>query len=787
MIRQIADTILAFPKTLIIAFLILTTLSIWPALQVEADFNLERFFPVGDQTIADYQQLTEEFGRDDNILIVAFQDDELFSPPVLNDIRKITRAFSDIPHIKRVNSLWNSERIKSEGGTLKTESYFEDSAPLKEVHFEQIRDEMLNDPFVSGILLGDDAQTTAIYLTIEEEKNHFEIREKIISEMDEVLASFDRYDFKRSGIPYFRNQYVHMLNREIIVYITVASFFILLLLWYLFRNVYGVLIPISIVWITIFFTLSVLSLTGGYFEILSSTIAPILLCVGVADSVHMLTKYNDARRQGMNNKSALREALMILGTATLLTSVTTAIGFGTLMTSNVIPMRSFGAYTAAGVIIAFIVTILLLPSFMQLVRIKRPIVQQDMSSPDHLGRILRTSHTLARRYPARIVTISLLVVILVGAGITQIRVNNLVFDDVGTDSPLIEQSDFIGEHLSPQFPMEFVIDTGLENGVYDPDLLKRIAAFESFLKEYDEIKRTTSLTTLLQRIHLQMSPDAAATDPLPDSRAMIAQYLLLFELTGSDGIESVTDFNYEKVRVSALMHDVGSYRINQMRKEIESYLADNFEDEHILHTGTTILVADLTGNIVQSLAISIMLAFLFISLIMAMMFKNIKLVFISLAPNLIPLIITAGVMGYFGIDIKPSTAVIFTIAFGIAVDDSIHFLSRFRIETLRGLSLEDALKVTTERTGRAIILTSAILLVGFGVLGTSDFHSTMLLGLLTCLTIFVAIVADLFFLPSLIYLLKPDLRKARQSTSFFGFDGDTKSDKHKPLTEKSAG
>ncbi len=763
MIRRIADFILAFPKTLIISFLIIAVAAVWPALQVEADFNLEGFFPEDDQTITDYRELTDEFGRDDNVIIVAFKTTELFSESVLTDIRQMTDSLKQVSHVTSVQSLWNAGRITASGGSLRVEDYFDDETDLRLDSLEAIQEEMQDDPYVSGILLGDDLQTTALYISIDDDKNNFEKREEVIGGMNEVLASFDHYDFKRTGIPYYRNQYVHKLNQEIIFYVSIASVLILILLWYLFRNVYGVLIPISIVWITILFTVAVLSLTGGYFEILSSTIAPILLCVGVADSVHMLTKYNDARLQGMNNRAALREALMILGTATLLTSITTAIGFGTLITSNVIPMRSFGVYTAIGVLIAFIVTVLLLPSFMQVIKIKRPIVQKDMFTQDQMGRILRYSHLLARKYPGRIVTISLLVVLLIGAGLFQLRVNSRVFDDIGPNSPLIEKSNFIGEHLTPQFPMEFVIDSGEDEGAYDPDLLQRISDFEDFLLDYDEIKRSNSLTTLLRRIHLQMNPDAAESSPLPDNRAQIAQYLLLFEMTDGGGVESVTDFNYQKIRVSARMIDVGSHRTNQMREEIRAYIDEHFEQEEVLYTGTTMLVADLTGNIVYSLAASIMLAFLFISILMALMFKNAKLVLISLAPNMIPLIVTAGVMGYFGVDIKPSTAVIFTIAFGIAVDDSIHFLSRFRIETLRGLSLSDALKITTEKTGRAIILTSAILLVGFGVLATSDFQSTMLMGLLTCLTIFVAIGADLFFLPSLIYLIKPDLSKARSS------------------------
>jgi predicted RND superfamily exporter protein len=187
-------------------------------------------------------------------------------------------------------------------------------------------------------------------------------------------------------------------------------------------------------------------------------------------------------------------------------------------------------------------------------------------------------------------------------------------------------------------------------------------------------------------------------------------------------------------------------------------LNEHFPESRLQQSGTSILVSDLTGNMVRSLTSSILLAVLFIGGIMAWLFRSAKLITISLLPNLVPLFVTAGVMGYFGIDLKPSTAVIFTIAFGIAVDDTIHFLSRLRLESWKDQDLRTAIRITTEKTGRAILLTSAILLTGFGTLMTSDFTSTVWMGSLVSLTIFVALIADILFLPALLYWMKPDLK-----------------------------
>jgi len=767
-LEPIARFILQNRKVIFIIAIVLSFSALYPALNIKSDFSLEGFFPENDPTIDDYRTFSEEFGRDDNIILIGLDSDQLFSQKVLSDIRALADSLANIPFIVEVRSIWDAERLVNNEGQLTSEPYLSTAFNTDENGeiFEALKLEMTSDPFIQGLILNKKGTFTAIVMEVDENENNFPSREIIIREMRKVLAPFQQeYDIYIAGIPFFRNQYIHLLNGEIIFYISISSVLIIILLWFLFRSVQGILIPILIVWLTILFTLAILQLSGGYFEVLTSSIAPILLCVGIADSVHMLAKYNDGRFVGLTRGKALKESLIVLGSATFLTSVTTAIGFGTLLTSNVIPMRTFGVYTAIGVMIAYVITIFMLPSLMPLFKDTNRIKATQGRIHNAIGSFLiRMFHLAQRRHKAVVLT-TLVITLIAAYGMTHLRVNGYVFDDVGRDSPLVTDSNIISERLSPQFPLEIIIDTGAENGITDPDFINRIHDFEAFLLNYDEIEKTLSIATVLKRIHLTMSPDEAAINALPDRRDLISQYLLLAEMTGTDALDSFTDFTYSRARISTQTFDVGSYRINQIREELRIYIAQHFPNEQITLTGTTILVADLTDNIVYSLASSIGLAFLFISMIMAWLFRNYKLVLISLIPNLMPIVFVAGIMGYFGIDIKPSTAVIFTIAFGIAVDDSIHFLARFRIETRRGKELVEAIRYTTEKTGRAILLTSAILVVGFGTLGFSDFESTMLMGRLVCLTIVVAVIADLLFLPALIYWLKPDLDSVRKRTA----------------------
>jgi predicted RND superfamily exporter protein len=760
-LKQFGEFILAHPKSVLFGLTILLFASIFPASNIRTDFNLEGFYPDEDPVIADYEKLEEEFGRDDNSIIIGFKTDSLFTEKVLLDLESITEQLGEIDYLAEVLSILDAQEIKSEEGQLTFAPYFDLENSTNE-QLSNVKQNITLDPFLNGALINSSGNATAIVLRINEEENTFFNRNYIIDSINDVLEEYrSDYEFHTSGIPYFRNQYVNLLNGEIVMYIAISSILIILLLWYIYRTIWGVLFPMVIVWSTLLLTVAIIQLTGGYLEIMSSTIAPILLCVGVADAIHMISKYDDARESGFSKHNSIIEMLKTLGSATFLTSLTTAIGFATLFTSTVMPMRRFGIYTAAGVLIAYLVTIFFLPVILSRLKSKRIFDEKSGSFYPLLQKWLNKLAGLNRLNYRKVVIFGLLVTVIFSIGITKIEVNGQVFDDVGDDTELMQDSHFFSEQIAPQFPMEFLINTEEPDGALSVDLLQRVSQFEQKLLEYPEIHRVVGLHTLMGEVHRVLTDGERNKDlnnPLPESDQAIAQYTLLMEINEADELYNLVDFDYRKLRITAQTEDAGSKRINEIRDEFRSEMKRLFPDEEVTVTGTTILSADLTDKIVYSLAWSIMLAIIAITLIMATLFKSFKMALIALVPNLIPLLIVGGVMGYAGVDIKPSTAVIFTIALGIAVDDSIHYLARFRIEYLKSKAMLPSLTATTVRTGRAIIVTSLILIAGFGTLITSAFTSTAMMGILVCTTIFGALLADLFVLPSLFYWLKPKLK-----------------------------
>jgi len=756
--NRLADFLIRYPKSVLLSIVVLMFAAIYPASKIQADFSLEGFFPKNAPTILDYQRFLNDYGRDDNVIAIILQADDVLSEPVLQAIQTTSDSILTVYGIDKTISLLTAERLVSDNGQLITQKWIE-QRPISSDRRDSLLASWADDPFLADLIVNKSGTVTGLYVELSADMVTYTHRQRIINEIEPYLKGLHHVaNVQITGIPYFRNMYVNRLNEQIIFYISLSSVLIIFLLWFLYRNWRDVLLPIGIVWLTILLTVAVLQLTGGFFEIMSSTIAPILLCVGIADSIHMMSKYNDELIHGTQPDQSIKNALVTMGTATFLTSVTTAIGFATLSTSNVLPMRNFGLYTAVGVMIAFLVTIFVLPSLLKLSGEPPKIKPGKEWLHKLMGRLLERLDAIVYLHRKSIVLGTLLITAVIGYGITELRVNSHIFDDVGKESDLLQAAQFASENLTPQFPLEIIISTGVENGINDPDLLARVDSLHHYLQTFPVFRKVNSFASLMRETQSLLDPEAAVLNPLPDSPEKIAQYQLLLELTGSEAVTSYTDFDYSEMRVSVLTEDMGSYRMNTLRDTLDAFIKAQFPNEKVMMTGSNILVADLTHNIVNSLTWSILLAIVLIGLIMWALFKKPSLIFISMLPNVIPLLITAGIMGYLQIWIKPSTAVIFTIAFGIAVDDTIHYLARLRLESKKSrASFRPTIRLTTEKTGRAMILTSIILIAGFGTLGFSDFDSTRLMGLLVSLTILSALVADLVFLPALVYWIKPDL------------------------------
>ncbi len=747
---RIAETFIRHLKPAFILLLVCSASAMLYLLSsgIRIDYNVESFLPEDHPVIQRYRSFSEQFPRDDAFVIVAFESDSLFSGSVLTDVRDLTRAFEKIPTVDKVLSITNHERLTVLDDEIRLEreiSYFGTDRDLLQV--QKLR--ILTDTTAVGYLVSRRGDVAAFYVHMAIEGAGYEEREVVIDGVVAVTDAFsDRYDFKYSGIPYIRNVYVDSIGAESRRYVGLSTLVILVALFWLFGNVRGVVLPLLIVYLGMLWTISIMMATGASMDILSSTIAAIILVVGVGDSVHLLSRYNDGLALGLEPREAVRDMIVRLGSATFLTSVTTAVGFATLTTSPIVPVKQFGLFTAVGVIATFFISIIVLSSALTWMP---PPKRPGRWMSDLFNGFLRRIDVFCATHWRSILWSGLAISVLAGYAARDLRVNSYVNDDLGPRTRIYQDMAFIQDKLASPFPLEILIEGEGIDAMHDPEILRRVRELQQYLDTEPAVGRTISIVDLLSELNRTLNPEHAA-DGLPDDPDLVAQYLFLLEMVGPDETMRLISPDHSKLRVATLIDDVGSAALNPMLARLDSVMDLVLPDDVTSSwTGTVVLVSTVSDLIIDSLLISIGLAFVFISLIMALLFRNSALLVISLLPNIFPLIVIAGVMGFLGIDVKPATAVIFSISFGIAVDDTIHFLARFRQELRLGRHMEESIRLSLLGTGKAIILTTIILAGGFAVLTTSQFQSSNYMGGLVSLTLVAALAADLLLLPALLH------------------------------------
>lgn len=763
--ERLADALLRHPR-LVFAATLLSSLALGVYLLVGGvrfDFNLEGFLPSGDPTIQQYRAFAETYEPDDAVVVVGFETGgpgSAFAYETLRDVEAMTAALEAVDGVERVLSMTTVAGVRADGlGGIEIAPLAGTLHPHPD-SLAALRARFRADSLAAAAVVSRAGDATALLVQMEPERNTYEGRATLIAEARRALAPWaERYELRWSGFPYLRNAYIGHLQAEVVRSVVLASLVIIVVLALLFRSVRGVVIPMTVVWLGVLWTVAVMMLAGSPIDVLTSSTAAIILVVAVADSIHLLAKYLDGLGHGLRQREALRQMVVRLGAATLLTSLTTAIGFATLATSRVVPMQRFGIFTAAGVLLTFALSLALVTVLLLWTGTSKRATVGRLGQTGPTARALARVDRLAERRPRAILAAAALVVAVSMAGALQLRVNSYINDDLGPRTRVYQDLRFFEQRLVPPFRFEVLLTADEPDAFMEPARLAEAERVADFLRRQPFVAHVTTPTDVLKALHRALHEDGAFA--LPDRRELAAQYFLLLELTDDDLLRRYVDFDYRELRLSAHMEDIGSARIQAFRDDFAAFLEATLPPGMTATTtGSIVLAADLSDYLVESLLVSIGLAFLFISLLMGALFRDVKLVLISLVPNVLPLVVVAGIMGWTGIEIKPATAVIFSIAFGIAVDDTIHMLARLRQERRAGHGLREALRRSIVGTGKAILLTSVILLGGFLVLAGSAFESTMYLGLLVSATIVLACLADLLVLPALLHVLYPHSMQA---------------------------
>jgi predicted RND superfamily exporter protein len=495
-----------------------------------------------------------------------------------------------------------------------------------------------------------------------------------------------------------------------------------------------------------------ITLLGKPLSILTMLLPTILFVVGMSDVVHILERYIECLRQGRSQARSLAIAYYEVGLATFLTSLTTAIGFATLLNSGIPPIREFGAYTAFGVMLAYGLAYTLLPSVLLLVR--TPVAaDQDETRTSWYAPLHGIFRWMLRNRRAVPWAFMLLTVVSL-TQITRLKVDNFLLEDWPEDDPQKQDYYWFEEHFGGVRPFEVEVTlTDSTRTVWELDVLRSIEAVEGHLTQQYGVRAVISPVTIVKTLNKAFNGGSDAFYALPDDPDECRRLVKRAELfSGTQRMATLVGTDKRTARITGRMKDEGGYVHRGRNAELDAFIAglDKPEGLHFSQTGMAYLIDRNNEKLSSQLIGGLSISFVLIAAIMAWVFRSWRMTVIALIPNIVPLVVVGGIMGLLGIDIKVSTAIIFTIAFGIAVDDTIHMLGKLRIELMKGRSLAYATKRAFLSTGKALVITTIMLLSGFVSLVFSGFASVYYMGLLVSITLAVALVADVLLLPLLV-------------------------------------
>lgn len=717
--------------------------------QLSLDFSLEQLFPEHDPDRTEYFEFREEFSLDDDTILMVYECDDPFSMENLDLLRDLTYELEYLEGVESVISLTNIERLWQEDGVLYVELYFDEN--VEEVDIETRKNELIIHPVYRNTIISPDGKYGAIMVNVDDEYNTHDARLELITALDDLRAA-SPWEWHDAGVPVLRTAYVVIMKRERNIFLPIAIVIALIVLYGMFRQVNAVVFPIIAIIMGLIWVAGIMALLGIQINVVSYLTFNLLLIVGVSDGIHIITKYYGQLSRGLSKRDAIYEVLHRIGTALFLTSFTTATGFFSLIITNIRIIQEFGLLMAGGVMIIFAITITIIPAL--LLMAKEP--ESHIIKNYHGGRNFLLANGLTKmneRHPRKILLATALIFTLSLYGTTRLDTDAALMDDLRPGNVVYDDIAFAEDHMGSILPLEVVVDTGKPDGILAPEFLRSVQNLQIEMERHQHIGSTLSIVNFILTLNEGIG---AGEQTIPESDTEIAE---LLDLANVSNVSNMVNADFSKVRISARVNNINYADILAVKSLILDWCETNLPvDYDVTVTGTTLLALKTNDTLVKSLAYSFIVAFAVIFFSLALLFKSLKLAVISIIPNLLPLLAAAGFMGLTGIKLRPTTAMIFAVAFGIAVDDTIHFLARFRQEFHKnGGHYRPAIALTLLTTGRAIISTTVVLMFGFSVLMFSDFVPQFQFGLLASLILLVALLSSITLLPVLIALSRPKL------------------------------
>jgi len=760
---KFASIILRFRIIIILIVAGVTAFMVYKSQGIKLDYEYASLLPKTNKYYIEFAEFKKMFGGDANVSIIGIQDPDFFTVDKFNDWVSLQDSIKTIDGVTSVLSLANAVDIVKNPDKKKFEAKNIFDHPVNDQKvLDSLAEIFKSRPFYQGLVYNDSTHVILMAVTMERSLINSKNREKPMKHIEDMANAFgEKYGLKMhfSGLPFTRNKISLLIRQELGIFTFLAMFVTAIILYLFFRSFKVVLFSLLIVGIGVIWVMGTLGIFDYKITILTGMIPPLIIVIGIPNSVYLLNKYHNEYKIHGNKMKALHTVISKVGNATFLTNLTTALGFGTFVITGNRFLVEFGVVASLNIMGVFVLSITLIPIFFSFLA---PPQEKHIKHLEYkpINKIIDLLAKLVLHHRKLIYTIVVIIVLVGAYGITLIKTQAYIVDDIPHDNPIYTDLKFLENNIGGVMPLEIVVDTKKKKGVYRYKNLKKIDQLVEGLKDFPELSKSTSIIDALKfaRQAYYNGHETSYKLPSKSELSFIFPYLPeKDEKQGLNALDAFVDSTGRVARISYRLNDIGTIQTKQLTDSIERRVKEIFPDSKYKTyvTGSSIVFSQGTGFLVNNLMQSLALAIVLIAFFMATMFKSLRMIVISLIPNFIPLLFTAAIMGYFGIPIKPSTVLVFSIAFGISVDNAIHFLAKYRLDLqITGGDIQKSTIMALRETGVSIIYTASILFFGFGMFTLSNFGGTQALGMLVSITLFVAMFSNLILLPSLLLSLR---------------------------------
>ena len=742
--------------------------------KLEVDNSVDIWYDQNDPEKKIYDRFTQTFQSDESIFIV-YQDSNLFTPEGLKTHHALSQALEELPETFSLRSVTDTERILTptpdELVIVSLSEQFNENFDKLPSQLKKIKNEMVGNQLYEGNVLSKDGNLSAIMMQVP--RMSTEKKGPLVEKVKNAIENIPkRSKIHLSGAPVLDSNFNKINQSDHRIFTTLSFSMLFILLIILFRRVGFAFFPLLVVVTSVTLTMAIYYLFGITMNVISNVLAPLILCIGIADSVHILTHFNFLRNKGLPASEAAKRCLKEMLLPCFLTSLTTGLGFASFISSQVVPIKHLGIFAALGIFLALLSSLTFIPAFLS--RTKNHSINKKITRTGRFfSKMLLGLANFIQFHFKKILSFTLISFLISLWGIKNLTIDTTPIEFFLKSNPVRQDAEFINENFTGISNLEFMLE-GPPGTFKDPLVLKAMANTQEFAHQLPRITSTLSIVEYVRELNRVFQSGESKDYRIPESKDAIAQLLLLYELGNADELFKLVTRDFSIARITIRLQTSTSSKALTTLNKINHFLKNEFNAKGISNvkinpTGISPLYIQLDEILLHSQIRSMLIALGTVFLCMFIFLKKFNLSALAMIPNILPILLTLGIMGIFGIYLDVATVMIGSIALGIAVDDTIHFLVRFQRE-LKNLKMnqptlpskdlfQKAISQSLQIVGPAIIFTSLLLMGGFIILVFGHYRPIIHFGSLTSLAMFLALISDLFILPSLLLFFRPWIKK----------------------------